>query len=155
MSVFIPILKKGNAKECSNYHITVLISHASKVMLKILQRRLQQYVKRELPDVQARFTKGRGTRDGIANILQVTEKAKEFQKNFCSTDYTKDFDCVDHNKLQKILQEMGVPDQFTCLLTILYQVKKQHFEPDMEQLAGSKLGKEYVKAVYYHPAYLT
>ena len=100
-SVFIPSPKKGNAKECSNYHIIALISHASKVMLKILQARLQQYVNRELADVQAGFRKGRGTRDQIANICWVIKKAREFQKNiyFCFIDYAKAFDCVDHNKL--------------------------------------------------------
>ena len=89
----IPILKKGNAKECSNYHISALISHASKVVLKILQARIQQYVNRELPDVQAGFRKGRGTRDQIANICWIMEKAREFQKNiyFCFVDYAKAF----------------------------------------------------------------
>ena len=97
-SVFIPIPKKGNAKECSNYHTISLISHASKVMLKILQARLQQYMNYEFPDVQAGFRKGRGTRDQIANICWVIEKAREFQKNiyFCFIDYAKAFDCVDH-----------------------------------------------------------
>ena len=101
-SVFIPIPKKGNAKECSNYHTTALISHTSKVMLKILQDRLQQYMNCELPDVQAGFRKGRGTRDQIANICWITEKMREFQKNvyFCFIDYTKAVDCVDHNKLE-------------------------------------------------------
>ena len=110
-AVFIPIPKKGNAKECSNSCTIALISHASKVMLKILQARLQQYVNRELSDVQAGFRKGRGTRDQIANICWITEKAREFQKNvyFCFIDYTKAFDCVDHNKLWKILKEMGIP----------------------------------------------
>ena len=100
-SVFVPITKKGNAKECSNYHITALISHASKVMLKILQARLQQYVNQELSDVQGGFRKGRGTRDQIANIHWIMEKARKFQKNicFCFIDYAKAFDCVDHNKL--------------------------------------------------------
>ena len=104
MSVFIPIPKKGNAKECSKYHTIALISHASKEMLKILQARLQQYVKCELPDVQAGFKKGRGTRDQIA-ICWIMEKAREFQKNiyFCFIDYAKAFDCVDHNKLWKVL----------------------------------------------------
>ena len=99
-SVFIPIPKKGNAKECSNYRTIALISHASKVMLKILQARLQQYVNCELPDVQAGFIKGIGTRDQIANICWIIEKAREFQKNiyFCFIDYAKAFDCVDHNK---------------------------------------------------------
>ena len=101
-SVFIPIPKKGNAKECSNYHTIAFISHASKVMLKILQARLQQYVNRELPDVQAGFRKGRGTRDQIAIIHWMMEKAREFQKNtyFFFIDYAKAFDCVDHNKLE-------------------------------------------------------
>ena len=109
-SVFIPIPKKGNAKECSNYRTTVLISHASKVMHKILQARLQQYVNRELPDVQAGFRKGRGTRDQIANIRWIMEKAREFQQNiyFCFIDYAKAFDCVYHNQLWKILKERGI-----------------------------------------------
>ena len=108
-SVFIPIPKKGNAKEFSYYCTITLISHASKVMLKILQARLHQYVNRELPDVQAGFRKGRGTRDQIANIRWIIKKAKEFQKNIylCFIDYAKAFDCVDHNKLWKILQKMG------------------------------------------------
>ena len=102
---FLPMPKKGNAKECSNYNTIALISHASKVMLKIPQDRLQQYVNRELPDVQAGFRKGRGTRDQIANICWIIEKAREFQKNiyFCFIDYSKVFDCVDHSKLWKIL----------------------------------------------------
>ena len=93
--------EKGNTKECSNYHTIALISQASKVMLKILQARLQQYVNRELPDVQAGFRKGKGTRNQIANICWIIEKAREFQKNiyFCFIDYAKAFDCVDHNKL--------------------------------------------------------
>ena len=101
-SVFIPIPKKGNAKECSNYLTIALISHASKVMLKILQARLQEYVNCDLPDVQAGFRKGRGTRDQIANIRWIMEKAREFQKNiyFCFIDYAKAFDCVDHHKLE-------------------------------------------------------
>ena len=121
-SVFIPIPKKGKAKECSNYHTTALILHTSKVMLKILQARLQQYVNRELPDVQDGFRKGRGTRDQIANIHWIIEKAREFQKNiyFCFIDYTKAFDRVDHSQLWKILQEMGIPDYLTCLLRNLY-----------------------------------
>ena len=148
--VFIPIPPKGKAKENSNYctialishaskvmlkilqarpqqymsqefpnyHTTALISHASKVMLKILQARLQQHVNRELPNVQAGFRKGRGTRGQIANIHWIIEKAREFQKNiyFCFIDYIKAFNCEDHNKLWKILQEMGIPDHLTCLL---------------------------------------
>ena len=102
MSVFIPIPKKGNAKECSNYCTIALISHAGKVMLKILQTRLQQYIHWELTDIQARFRKGRGIRDQIANICWIIKKAQEFQKNiyFCFIDYAKAFDCVDHNKLE-------------------------------------------------------
>ena len=117
-SVFIPIPNKGNAKECSNYCTIVLISHASKLMLKSLQARLQQYVNHELPDGQAGFIKGRGTRDQIANICWITKKAGESQKNiyFCFIDYAKVSDCVDHNKLWKTLQEMGIPDHSTCLL---------------------------------------
>ena len=99
-SVFIPIPKKGNAKECSNYHTIALISITNKVMLKILQAWLQQYVNCELPDVVAGFRKGRGTRDQIANIHWIIEKAREFQKNICFIDYAKAFDCVDHNKLE-------------------------------------------------------
>ena len=112
---------KGNAKEYSNYRTIALISHASKVMFKILQARLQQYMNHELPDFQAGFRKGRGTRDQIANIRWIMEK-REFQKNiyFCFIDYAKAFDCVDHNTLQKILKEMGIPDHLTCLLRNLY-----------------------------------
>ena len=103
--VFIPVPKKGNAKERSNYHTIALLSHDSKVMPKILQARLQQYVNHELPDVQAGYRKGRGTRDQIANIHWIIKKAREFQKNiyFCFIDYAKAFDCVDHNKLWNIL----------------------------------------------------
>ena len=121
-SVFIPISKKGNAKECSNCHTIALISHAGKVMLKILQARLQQYVNHELPDVQAGFRKGRGTRDHIANIRWIMEKKGVPEKHpfFCFIDYAKAFDCVDHIKLWKILKEMGIPDHLTCLLLNLY-----------------------------------
>ena len=106
--IFISIPKKGNTKECSNCCTIALISHASKVMLKILQARPQQYVNHDLPNVQAGFRNGRGTRDHTANILWIIEKAREFQKNiyFCFIDYAKSFDCVDHNKLWKILKEM-------------------------------------------------
>ena len=121
-SVFIPIPKKGKAKECPKYCTIALSLHASKVMLKILQARLQQYMNHELPDVQDGFRKGRGTRDQIANICWITEKAREFQKimYFCFIDYAKTFDCVDHNKLWKILQDMGIPNYLTCLLRNLY-----------------------------------
>ena len=112
----------SNAKECSNYHTIALISHASKVMLKILQARFQQYVNCELPDVQAGFRKGRGTRDQIANIHWIIKKARKFQKNiyFCFIDYAKAFYCVDHIKLWKILKGMGIPDHLTCLLRNLF-----------------------------------
>ena len=119
-SVFIPIPKKGNAKECSSYHTIALISHASKVTLKILQARLQQYVNRELPDVQAGFRKGRGARDQVANIRWI-EKARKFQKNiYRFINFVETFDCVDHNKLEEILKDTGVPDHLTCLLRNLY-----------------------------------
>ena len=110
--------KKGNAKECSDYRTIVLISYANKVMLKILQDRLQWYITHELPDVQAGFRKGRGTRDQIANIRWIIKKARKFQKNiyFCFTDYAKAFDCMDHNKLRKILKEMEIPDHLTLPL---------------------------------------
>ena len=121
-SVFILIPKRGNAKGCSNYSTITLISHASKVMLKFLQARLQQYGNRDLPDVQAVCRKGRGTRDEIANIRWMMEKAREFQKNiyFYFIDYVKAFDCVDYNKLWKILKDMGISDHLTCLLRNLY-----------------------------------
>ena len=118
-SIFILIPKKGNAKNCSNYCTIVLISHANKVMLKILQARLQQYVNHEFPDVQTRFRKSRGTRNQIPNIHLIIEKAREFQKKkstSASLTMAKVFHCVDHNKLWKILQEMGIPDHLTCLL---------------------------------------
>jgi len=111
-----------NAKECSNHCRIALISHASKVMLKILQVRLQQYVNCELPDIQAGFRKGRGTRDQISSISWIIEKARELQKDtyFCFIDYVKAFDCVDHSKPWKILKKMGIPDHLTCLLRNLY-----------------------------------
>ena len=125
-------------------------------MLKILQARLQQYVNCELSYVQAGFRKGRGTRDQIASILWIIDKAREFQKSiyFCFIDYAKAFNCVDHNKLWKILKEMGIPDHLTCLLRNLYAGRKQELELDMEQQTSSKSGNKYVKAVYCHPAYL-
>ena len=157
MSVFIPIPRKGNAKECSNYRTIALILQARKVMLKILQVRLQQYVSCEIPNVQAGFRKGRGTRDQIANIHWIVKKAREFQKNiyFCFLDYAKAFDCVDHSKLWKILKKMGIPDHLTCFLRNLYVgqkaiVRTGHGTTDLFQLV-----KEYIKAVYCHPAYLS
>ena len=120
-SVFIPIPKKDNAKECSNYHTIAFISHTSKVMLRIIQARPQHYKNHELPDVQAGFRKDKGTRDQIANICWIIEKAREFQKNiYCFIDYAKAFDCVDYNRLWNILQEMGIPDHLTFLLRNLY-----------------------------------
>ena len=138
--VFYPISKKGNAKEWSNYCTIALISHANKVMLKILQARLQQYVNGEIPDVQPGFIKVRGTREQIANVHWIIKKAGELQKNiyFCFIDYTKAFDCVDHNNLWKILKEMGIPDHLTCLLRNLYAGRKQQLELDTEQQTGSK-----------------
>ena len=121
-SVFIPIPNKGNDKECSNYHPIALISYSSKVMLNILQARLQQNVNSELPNVEAGFRKGRRTRDQIANTQWIIKKAREVQRNiyFCFTDYAKASDCVDHNKLWGILKEMGIPDHLTYLLRNLY-----------------------------------
>ena len=158
MSVFIQIPKKGNPKECSNHRTFALISHASKAMLKILQARLQQYVNHELEDIQAGCRKGRGTRDQIANICRIIEKAREFQKNIyvCFIDYAKAFDCVDHNKLWKILKEMGILHHLTCLLRNLYAgqeatVRTGHGTTDWFQIGkGACQG-----SLYCHPAYLT
>ena len=126
-------------------------------MLKILQARLQQYVNHELTNVQACFRKGRGTRDQIANIRWIIEKAREFQKKiyFCFTDYAKDFDYVDHNKLRKILNEMGIPDHLTCLLRKLYAGQEAMVRTGHGTADWFQIGKEYVKAVYCHPGYLT
>ena len=117
-----------------------LTSHASKIILKILEARLQQYINCELPDVQAGLRKGRGTRDQISNIFWIIEKAREFQKNiyFCFIDYAKAFDCVDHSKLWKILKEIGIPDHLTCLLRNLYTGQEGTLELDMEQQTGSE-----------------
>ena len=144
MSVFIPIPKKGNTKESSNYRTIAHISHTSNVMLKILKARLQQYTNQELPDVQAGFKKVRGTKDQIANIHSIIEKARDFQKNiyFCFIDYAKVFDCVDHNKLGKILKETGISDHLTGLLRNLYAGQKQQLELGMEQQTVSKYKKE-------------
>ena len=129
-----------NPKECSNYRTIALISHATKVQLKILQARLQQYVNCELPDVQAGFRKGRGTRDQIANIRWIIEKAREFQKNiyFCFIDYAKAFDCVDHNKLWKFLQRWEYQTTWPDSRESCMQVRKQQLDLDMEQQTGSK-----------------
>ena len=122
--------------QSSNYHTIALISHTGKVMLKILQARLQQYMNCELPVVQAGFTKGRGTRDQIATLCWIIEKAREFQKNiyFGFIDYTKAFDCVDHNQLWKILKEMGITDHLTCLQRNLYAVRTGHGTTDWFQI---------------------
>ena len=156
-SVFIPIPKKGNAKECSNYCTIALISHATKVMLKILQARLQQYMNHELPDVQACFRKGRGTRDQIANICWIMEKAREFQKSiyFCFIDYAKAFDCLDHNKLWKILKEMGIPDHLTCLLRNLYAGQEATVRTGHGTTDWFQIGKGLCQGCICHPAYLT
>ena len=141
-SVFIPIPKKGNAKECSNCHTIALISHPSKVMLKILQARLQQYMNRELPDAQAGFRKGRGTRDQIANIRWIIQKAREFEKKICSlTMLIKALDCVDHNKLWKILKEMGIPDHLTCLPRNLYAGQEATVRTGHETTNWFQIGK--------------
>ena len=158
-SISIPIPKKENAKQCSNYRTVALIPHTSKVILKILQARLQQYMNCELPDIQAGFRKGRGTKDQIANIQ---EKAREFQKSiyFCFIDYTKAFDCVDHKKLWKILRDGNTrpldlpPENLHAGQEAIVRTGQQ-FQFQMEQQTGSKSGKEYVKAMYCHPAYLT
>ena len=153
-SVFISVPKKGNSKKCSNYHTVALISHASKVMLKILQARLWQYMNWGLPDIQAEFGKGRGTRDQIANIHWIIEKAKEFQKNiyFCFTDYTKALDSGNHNKLRKLLRDGNTrppylsPEKPVC--------GSRNNRTRHVIWTGSKLGMEYEKAVCCHPAYL-
>ena len=152
-----PIPKKGNAKECSNYRTIAFISHASKVMLKILQARLQQYINCELTDVQAGFRKGRGIRDQIANIFWIIIKAREVQENiyFCFIGYAKAFDCVDHNKLWKILKEIGIPDHMTCLLRNQYAGQEATVRTGHGTTDWFQIGKEYAKAVYCHPAYLT
>ena len=155
-SVFISVPKRDNAKECSSYHTIALISHGSKVMLKILQARIQQYMNWELPDVQAGFRKGRGTRDQIANIHWIIEKEEYSEKTYTSASLTtlKLLTLWITKKLWKILKQMGIPDHLTCLLRNLYASQEAKLEPDMEQ-TGSKLGKEYVKAIHCHPAYLT
>ena len=140
-SVFIPISKKGNAKECSNYRTTALISHASKVMLKILQARLQQYVNQELPDIKAGFRKGRGTRDLIANIHWTIEKTREFQTNiyFCFIDYAKAFVWITTN--WEILKDMGIPDYLTCLLRNLYAGQEGTARIGHETMDWFQIGK--------------
>ena len=135
--------KERQCEKCSSYHTIALISHASKVMLKILQTGLQQYVNRELPDVEAGFRKGRGTRDQIANIRWIMEKAREFQKHiyFSFIDYTKVFNCVDHHKLWKILKEMGISDHLTCLLRNLYAGQEATFRTGHGSTDWFQIGK--------------
>ena len=139
----MPIPKKGNAKECSDYRTVALISHASKVMLKILQARLQLYMNLELPDVQAGFRKSTGIRDENANICWIIEKAQEFQKNicFCLTDYAKAFDCVDHNKLWKTLKKTGIPDHLTSFLRNLYAGQEATVRTGHETTDWFQIGK--------------
>ena len=151
-SLFIPVAKKGNAKECSNYHTIALISHTCKVMLKILQARLQQHVNHELPHVQDGFRKGRGTKSNCQHLLD-HQKNESVPEKYLLLLYWlhQTFDCVNHNKLWKSLQEMGIPDHLTCLLEIWMQVKMQQLELDMKQQTGSNLVKEFIKAVYCHP----
>ena len=155
-SVFILILKKGNAKEYSNYHTTAFIPHGSNVMLKILQARLQSYVNYELPDVQAGSRKGRGTRDQITNICWIIEKAREFQKNiyYCFIEYTKAFDYVDHSKLWKILQEMEIPDHLTCLLRNLYAGQEATVRTRHETMDWFQTGKGLCQGCIMSPCLL-
>ena len=154
-SVFIPISKKGNAKECSNYCTIALISHASKAMLDILQARLQQYVNRELRDVQAGFRKGRGTRDQIANIRWIIKKARVFQKNtyFCFIDYAKAFVWITTN--WKFFQEMGVPDHLTCFLRNLYACQEAIVRIGPGTTDWFQIGKGVHQGCILSPAYLT
>ena len=152
-----PISKKGNAKECLNYHTITFISHASKVMLKILHASRQQYMYWEIPHVQAGFRKSRGTKNQIANICWIIEKAREFQRNiyFCFIDYAKTFACVDHNKMWKTLKEMGISDHLNYLLGNLNAGQ----EATVRTLPGTtdwfKIGKGVHWGIYCHPAYLT
>ena len=157
-SVFISIPKKHNAKECSNYHKIALISHASKVMLKILQARLQQYMNQELLDVQSGFQRSWGTRDQIVNTRWIMEQPRTFQKNIYLyfIDYAKAFDFVDHSQTNwKSLNRWEYQTTLFVSWESCMWVKKQQLELGWEQQTGSKLGKEYNKAVYYHPVYLT
>ena len=153
--IFIPAPNKGNAKEYSNYHTIALISHASKVMLKILQARLQQYVNHELPYVQVGFRKGRGTRGQIANICWIIEKARLFQKNtyFCFIDYAKALTVCITTNCGKFWKRWEYQNTRPASWEICMQVKKQQLELDVEQQTDSKSGKEYIRAIYCHPVY--
>ena len=155
-SDFIPIPKKGNPKQCSNYCTIVLISQVSKVMLKILQARLQQYMNHELPDVQAGFRKVRGTRDQIANIHWIIKKAREFQKNIysCFIDYAKTFDCGSQQMAENF-KEVGIPDHLTCLLINLYAGQEATVRTGHGTTDWFQVGKGVHQAVYCHPTYLT
>ena len=155
-SVFIAIPKKGNSKECSNYCTIALISHASKVMLKILQSRLQQYMNCELPDIQAGFRKDRGTRDQIS-ICWIMEKARDFQKNiyFYFIDYAKPLTMWITLNCAKILQKMGIPDHLTCLLRNLYTGQEATVKTGHGTTDWFHIGKEHIKAVHFHLACLT
>ena len=156
-SVFIPTLKKGNAKECLNYCTIALILHASKVMVKILQARLQQYMNHELSDVKRGFRKGRGTRDQIANICWITEKQESSRKTSTSALLTtlKPLTVWITTNCGKFLKRWEYLTTCPASWEICMQVRKQQLELDMEQGTGSKLGKEYIKAIYCHLAYLT
>ena len=156
-SVFIPIPKKGHVKKCSNYHTIAFIPQTSKVTLKILQVRLQKYTNLELSEVEPGFRKGRGKRDQTANIHWIIKKARDFQKNiyFFFIDYAKDSDCVDHNKMWKILKEMGIPDHLNCLERNLYAVQKATIRTGQGTTDWFQIRKGVCKAVYCHPAYLT
>ena len=149
-SVFIPIPKKGNAKACSNYHTIALISHANKVIHRILQARLQQCRNWKLPNVQAGFWRGRGIRDQIANIYWIRGKAREFQKNIYSgfIEYTKAFVCVDHNKLLKILKQMGMPDHFTWLLRNLCAIQEATVRTGHGTMDWFKIGQRCISRLY-------
>ena len=143
-------------KECSNYRTITLVSHASKVMFKILLARLQQYMNCELPDTQGGFRKGRRTRDQIANICWIMEKTRECQKNiyFCFIDYAKAFDCVDHNILWKILKEMGIPEHLTCLLRNLYAGQEATVRTGHGTTDWFQIGKGVHQGCICHPTYL-
>ena len=157
-SVFIPIIKKSNAKGCSNYGTIALISHTSKVRLKILQDRFQQCMNRELPDVQTKFRKRRGTRDQIANICWIIEKTRDFkqqQKNLLLLHCVKPLTVCISAPCGEFLKRWGYQTTLPASWEICMQVKKQQLELDMEKWTGSKLGTKYVRAVYYHPVYLT
>ena len=149
--------KGKKCQRCSNYHTIALISHASKVMLKILQARLQQYVNREVPDVQAGSRKSRGTRDQIASTHQIIKKARKFQKNiyFCFIDYTEAFDCVDHSKLWEILEEIRIPDHLTCLLRNLHAGQEATIRSGYGKMNWFNIRKGIHQAIYCHPTYLT